>query len=137
MRRFLGLFFFSLMFFHFSSAYAEKKTFVIPRESLERTRDADTICGSVSHVEEGAVFIQSNGLGRVKIDFDGIDFPGPLDEIIKKNSRVIATGRYQGEVLFARRLVVVDGANRKTFVSHKPVEMKLKGKQDVRAKAVN
>ncbi|MCB1681234.1 MAG: hypothetical protein KDI61_02630 [Alphaproteobacteria bacterium] len=130
---------FAVLFFAFlpQSAHAAEKRVIIRRDVIEEARGNDTVCGVVSRVGHEVIFVKSDEPGRVKVDVDDISFPKPLDDLIDKESRVIATGRFVHGTLVAHTIVVIRGTERRTYVSHKPVDVKVKtGGDDINIRVV-
>ena len=117
------------------SAYAEtktKKTVIIDKESLaEKARGRQVLSGRVKRVGHEVLFIETED-GRKKIDVDDIDFPAPLDELFDEETTVIATGRIKGDKMIAHRIVAVKNGNRKAYISKKPIDITIKGEDDIK-----
>lgn len=126
------------LFFAPSSVFAnDDKALLIPRQTIERAKGSSSVCGPVARVGHESIVVSSKNDGRTEVDLDDIEFPRPVKEIFDKDTRVIATGRFKGDTLIARRIVVIKGENRSVYVSRKPVEIRIKGDKNTKVQVVD
>ncbi len=113
-------------------AYADKKTqktINISREAIDRAYGNEVVAGEITKVGHEVIYIETDGV-RTKVDLDDIRFPDRIDEIFYEGDRVIATGLFDGDDLEANRIVLIRDGVRTTFISKKPVDIKIKGEED-------
>lgn len=107
-----------------------KKTINISREAIDRAYGNEVVAGEITKVGHEVIYIETEG-GRTKVDLDDIRFPDRIDEIFSEGDHVIATGLLDGDDLIANRIVLTREGVRTTFISKKPVDIKIKGEEDL------
>lgn len=107
-----------------------KKTINISREAIDRAYGNEVIAGDITKVGHEVIYIETDD-GRMKIDLDDISFPARIDEIFREGDRVVATGLLDEDELTANRIVLIRDDIRRTFISKKPVDIKIKGEEDL------